>query len=301
MTVDEGTQIDRNRVSPGMGRTLALGGGGVGLVVLVLALLLGGDSSSALGNLTGAAEQNWMQTGMPSYCRTSADASTYLDCRVAFTARSLDAVWSAALPEQTGKRYTPPRVVLLSGAAATACGNATSAVGSFYCPADRTTYFDATFFRTLATRFGARGGPLAQAYVVAHEFDHHIQSRLGTIAHAQRDRHGPTSAAVRTELQADCFAGIWAHFAATTPTAGPTRPLFERLSDRDVEDAVSATAAVADDRSRRAARSGVNPEAWKHGSSEQRTKWFLAGYRTGRVRACNTYPVQDLNDPPALR
>ncbi|MGY1978605.1 KPN_02809 family neutral zinc metallopeptidase [Nocardia gipuzkoensis] len=307
MTFNEGMQIDPDRVSsggPGMGGKLALGGGAGGLIVLVLTLLMGGDPGSILGNFTGAPEQSQTQPGTegtPSHCKTGADANKYVDCRVALTAQSLDAVWSAELPKQAGKRYAEPKVVLFSGATSTGCGNATSDVGPFYCPADRTAYFDTSFFQDLVDRFGASGGPLAQEYVVAHEIGHHVQNLLGDLGRAQRDPRGPESGAVRTELQADCYAGIWAHFADQQPAPGSDQPFLKPLSDKDVADALSAAAAVGDDRIQRAAQGRVNPEAWTHGSSEQRQKWFLTGYRTGQVRACDTYSAQDLNNPPTVR
>ncbi|WP_040867622.1 KPN_02809 family neutral zinc metallopeptidase [Nocardia exalbida] len=307
MTFNEGMQIDPDRVSsggPGMGGKLALGGGAGGLIVLVLTLLLGGDPGSILGNFTGTPEESQTQPGTegtPSHCKTGADANKYVDCRVALTAQSLDAVWSAELPKQAGKRYSQPKVVLFSGATSTGCGNATSDVGPFYCPADRTAYFDTSFFQELVDRFGSSGGPLAQEYVVAHEIGHHIQNLLGDLGRAQRDPRGPESGAVRTELQADCYAGIWAHFADKQPAPGGSQPFLKPLSDKDVDDALSAAAAVGDDRIQRAARGRVNPEAWTHGSSEQRQKWFLTGYRTGQVRACDTYSAQDLNTPSGLR
>ncbi|WP_280251124.1 KPN_02809 family neutral zinc metallopeptidase [Nocardia abscessus] len=307
MTFNEGMQIDPDRVSsggPGMGGKLALGGGAGGLIVLVLTLLMGGDPGSILGNFTGAPEQSQTQPGTegtPGHCKTGADANKYVDCRVALTAQSLDAVWSAELPKQAGKRYAEPKVVLFSGATSTGCGNATSDVGPFYCPADRTAYFDTSFFQDLVDRFGASGGPLAQEYVVAHEIGHHIQNLLGDLGRAQRDPRGPESGAVRTELQADCYAGIWAHFADQQPAPGSDQPFLKPLSDKDVADALSAASAVGDDRIQRAAQGRVNPEAWTHGSSEQRQKWFLTGYRTGQVRACDTYSAQDLNNPPTVR
>ncbi|WP_280307917.1 KPN_02809 family neutral zinc metallopeptidase [Nocardia abscessus] len=307
MTFNEGMQIDPDRVSsggPGMGGKLALGGGAGGLIVLVLTLLMGGDPGSILGNFTGAPGQTQTQPGTegtPSHCKTGADANKYVDCRVALTAQSLDAVWSAELPKQAGKRYVEPKVVLFSGATSTGCGNATSDVGPFYCPVDRTAYFDTSFFQDLVDRFGASGGPLAQEYVVAHEIGHHIQNLLGDLGRAQRDPRGPESGAVRTELQADCYAGIWAHFADQQPAPGSDQPFLKPLSEKDVADALSAAAAVGDDRIQRAAQGRVNPEAWTHGSSEQRQKWFLTGYRTGQVRACDTYSAQDLNNPPTVR
>ncbi|MEV0292459.1 neutral zinc metallopeptidase [Nocardia sp. NPDC050710] len=307
MTFNEGLQIDPDAVSsgggPGRGGMIALGGGAGGIIVLVLALLFGGDPGSLLGEFTGAQDrQPAAETaGTPEHCKTGADANKYVDCRVALTAMSLNAIWGAELPKQTGRKYVKPRVVLFSGATATGCGNATSAVGPFYCPVDQTAYFDVTFFNELTDRFGANSGPLAQEYVVAHEIGHHIQNLLGDIGRAQRDPRGPESGAVRTELQADCYAGIWAHFADKTPAPGGGQPFLKTLSDNDVRDALSAASAVGDDRIQRAAQGRVNPEAWTHGSSEQRQKWFLTGYRTGEVKSCDTYSARDLDNPPALR
>ncbi|WP_378731742.1 neutral zinc metallopeptidase [Nocardia brasiliensis] len=306
MTFNEGMQIDQDAVSsggPGMGGKLALGGGAGGLIFLVVALLLGGDPGTLLGDFTGSQNQQTQSdaTGTPAHCKTGADANKYVDCRVALTAQSLNAVWSGELQKQTGTKYVKPKVVLFSGATATGCGNATSDVGPFYCPADRTGYFDVTFFQELVDRFGASSGPLAQEYVVAHEIGHHIQNQLGDIGRAQQDPQGANSGAVRTELQADCYAGIWAHFADKTPAPGSNQPFLKPLSDNDVNDALSAAAAVGDDRIQRASRGRVNPEKFTHGNSEQRQKWFLSGYRTGQVKACDTYSASNLDSPPGLR
>ncbi|AFU03649.1 KPN_02809 family neutral zinc metallopeptidase [Nocardia brasiliensis] len=307
MTFNEGMQIDPDRASsggPGMGGKIALGGGAGGLIVLVLTLLLGGDPGSILGQFTGSEEQQQTQpgtAGTPAHCKTGADANKYVDCRVVLTAQSLDAVWSSELPKQTNTRYAQPKLTLFSGATATGCGNATSDVGPFYCPADRTAYFDVTFFQELVDRFGSSGGPLAQEYVVAHEIGHHIQNQLGDIGRAQQDPRGANSGAVRTELQADCYAGIWAHFADKTPAPGGGQPFLKPLSENDIKDALSAAASVGDDRIQRASNRRVNRDMFTHGDSEQRQKWFLTGYRTGQVKACDTYAAPDLSNPPALR
>ncbi|RJO68368.1 hypothetical protein D5S18_33690 [Nocardia panacis] len=301
MTFNEGMQIDQDAVrsgGPGLGGKLAIGGGAGGLILLVIGLLFGinpGSPSQQAAVPAGPA------AGTPAHCKTGADANKYVDCRVALTAQSLNAIWASELPKQTNKKYAKPTVQLFSGATNTACGQASSAVGPFYCPADRVAYFDTSFFQELVDRFGSSGGPLAQEYVVAHEIGHHIQNLLGDIGKAQRDPRGPESGAVRTELQADCYAGIWAYHADKQPAPGANQPFLKPLSDKDVRDALSAASAVGDDRIQKAATGRVNPEAWTHGSSEERQKWFLTGYKTGKVAACDTYSAQDLKNPPALR
>lgn len=306
MTFNEGLQIDPDRASgggPGRGGKIALGGGAGGIILVVLALLLGGDPGSILGQFTGAGgtEGSSSTEGTPEHCKTGADANRYVDCRVVLTAQSLDAVWAEQLPAQAGVQYQEPKLVLFTGAVSTGCGNATSDVGPFYCPADNSAYFDTSFFQELVDRFGSSGGPLAQEYVVAHEVGHHIQTQLGDIGRAQSDPQGAESGAVRTELQADCYAGLWAHYADKTPAPGSDTPFLKPLTDTDIKDALSAAAAVGDDRIQRAAQGRVNPEAWTHGSSDQRQKWFLTGYRTGQLAACDTYSARNLDNPPALR
>ncbi|MEV6276465.1 neutral zinc metallopeptidase [Nocardia sp. NPDC051832] len=306
MTFNEGSQIDPDAVrsggGPGTGGKLALGGGLGGLILTVVVLLLGGDPGSVIGGLNGVQESpSAPSAGTPEHCKTGEDANKYLDCRVAATVTSLNAVWGTEFPKQTGDKYVKPQVVLFSGATATGCGNATSDVGPFYCPLDQTAYFDVRFFNELTTRFGASTGPLAQEYVVAHEIGHHIQNLLGDLGRAQRDPNGPESGAVRTELQADCYAGIWAHYADKQPAPGGEQPFLKPLTDQDVKDALSAAAAVGDDRIQRAATGRVNPEAWTHGSSEERQAWFLAGYKSGQVKGCDTFAAADLRNPPALR
>ncbi|MBF6170306.1 KPN_02809 family neutral zinc metallopeptidase [Nocardia blacklockiae] len=306
MTFNEGMQIDPDRVSsggPGMGGKLALGGGAGGIVVLVLALLFGGDPGSLLGQFTGAGGDSSQQgtAKTPAHCKTGADANKYVDCRVVLTAQSLDNVWGAQLPQQTGRKYSPPKVTLFTGAVNTRCGQASSAVGPFYCPADRTAYFDTSFFQELVDKFGSSGGPLAQEYVVAHEVGHHIQNLLGDSGRAQRDPKGPESGSVRLELQADCYAGLWASYADKQPAPGSNQPFLKPLTDNDIRDALSAASAVGDDRIQKAATGRVNPEGWTHGSSEQRQKWFLAGYRTGQVKACDTFGAASLDNPPMGR
>ncbi len=190
--------------------------------------------------------------------------------------------------------YTRPRVQLFQGQVDTRCGPATSDVGPFYCPVDQTAYFDTDFFDVLKTQFGSSGGPLAQEYVVAHEFGHHVQNLEGVLGRAQQDPQGATGAGVRTELQADCYAGVWAHYAAITKQESTGVPFLEPLNDKDIADALSAASSVGDDRIQQSATGRVNPESWTHGSSAQRQKWFTTGYQTGDPAQCDTFAARDL-------
>lgn len=290
MTFNEGVRIDTSTTSTsGGGRGIAVGGGAVGLLIVVVALLMGVDPGDVFTQQPVDAGQYTAPGFDLNRCRTGADANKFVQCRVVATGNSIDAVWSDLLPG-----YTRPQVRLFTGAVDTGCGRATSAVGPFYCPADRTAYFDTDFFDVLVDRFGSSGGPLAQEYVVAHEFGHHVQNLLGTLGRAQAGAQGATGNGVRTELQADCFAGVWAHFASITRQAGTGVPFLQPLSDADIADALSAAAAVGDDRIQRAATGHVNPESWTHGSSAQRQHWFTVGYQTGQPERCDTFAAPAL-------
>lgn len=296
MTFSEGMQIDTSTTSSsgggrGPGRGMAIGGGFGGLLIVVVALLLGVNPSSVIPQAESPyADQGYDAPGFDlSQCKTGEDANTVVQCRVVATGNSVDAVW-----EQLLRGYTRPRVQLFSGRTNTGCGDATSDVGPFYCPADQTAYFDTDFFDVLKNQFGSSGGPFAQEYVVAHEFGHHVQNLQGTLGRAQQGAQGPTGGGVRTELQADCYAGVWAHYAAITKQEGTDVTFLEPLSDKDIADALSAAASVGDDRIQEQATGRVNPESWTHGSSEQRQKWFTIGYQTGDPNKCDTFATRDL-------
>lgn len=297
MTFRDGARINPGRVSVGgggRGPKMAIGGGIGGIVIVILAVVLGVDPGT-LG-LTGDQNQGSSQSGESSTlegCETAADANSNIDCRIVGTAQSLDQVWEQQLPN-AGLRYVQPDVVLFSNGTDTGgCGYAGSDVGPFYCPADSTAYFDSTFFTLLETQYGSSGGPLAQEYVVAHEFGHHIQNLIGDPRRNARGA-GAESASVRTELQADCYAGIWAYYADKTPAPGTNEPMLNPLTDRDIADALSAAASVGDDHIQQQSSGRVNPDSWTHGSSAQRQKWFTTGYRTGQIASCDTFAAPDL-------
>jgi predicted metalloprotease len=273
------SQVEDVRGSGGFGVPgggIAVGGGGIGvlgvLIYLAFALLGGGSGSSGLTPLDGRTV-----TGDTASCRTGADANRSEDCQIVGDINSIQAYWSNEV-----KNYTVARTVFFTGSTTTGCGPASTDVGPFYCPVDKKVYIDLGFFDVLRDRLGAQAGPTAQGYVLAHEYGHHVQDLLGILDSIRGDRQGPTSKAVRSELQADCFAGVWAKNAAETGYLQP-------LTRADIADALDAAASVGDDRIQARTRGQVNPETWTHGSSAQRQRWFRAGYSSGKVGACDTF------------
>jgi predicted metalloprotease len=204
---------------------------------------------------------------------------------VAFVLDDVQSTWSDLFTTTLRRPYRHAKLVLYTDATQTGCGTGDAATGPFYCPADERVYIDLGFFRDLSGRLGARG-QFAQAYVIAHEMGHHVQKLLGISERVDSLRHtaGATGASVRLELQADCFAGIWA------------RSTEQRhiLENGDIESAISAAKAVGDDRLQRSATGTVSPESWTHGSSEERARWFRRGFDQGSVPACDTFSATQL-------
>jgi uncharacterized protein len=297
MRFDEKSRLDTSQVQDARrfpGGRVAIGGGG--LIGLIVALLLGlnqlGGGSSDNSTFPGMDQVQGQDSDLRQECQTGADANTKQDCRVVAVVNSVQEFWSTELPRH-GTEYRRSPTHLFSGATDTGCGQATSEVGPFYCPPDATVYIDLDFYHELQSRFGARGGPFAQAYVLAHEYGHHVQDLLGTLDRARGDQQGADSGSVRVELQADCYAGIWANHATSTP--GPDgSPLVQQLTREDIADGLDAAAAVGDDRIQQETQGQVNPESWTHGSSAERQRWFLTGYQTGDLQRCDTFSATRL-------
>jgi uncharacterized protein len=284
------SQLDPSEVSDQRGRGglsrggLAVGGGGLGLGGIVILLLLqflgGGGGLGQLGELQGETSGTPAAGSDLASCRTGADANARQDCRILGYVNSVQAYWRQEFASQ-GRAYEPATTYFETDQWQTGCGPASTDVGPFYCPADKHVYIDLAFLDELRDKFGATGGPLAQGYVIAHEYGHHIQDLLGTLGSGSSSQ-GATGTSVRTELQADCFAGVWAAHA----TEGG---LLEPISQAEIDDALNAAAAVGDDRIQSETQGGIDKETWTHGSSAQRQKWFTTGFKTGDMKQCDTF------------
>jgi uncharacterized protein len=289
MRFDEGSNLDTSQVTdvrrarvPGGGIAV---GGGVGVIGLILALIFGFnpfDTGQGSGAFPGLDQVQGDNRQLEAECRTGADANTKEDCRIVASVNSIQQFWTAEF-DRRGGRYETAQTTLFAQATQTGCGAASSQVGPFYCPRDQSIYIDLGFFDQLSSRFGARGGPFAESYVLAHEYGHHVQNLLGTMQRVG-NQQGPESGSVRLELQADCYAGVWAN------------TVFEQgqLEEGDVEEAIAASGAVGDDRLQRRATGSVNPDSFTHGSSEQRARWFNTGLERGEPGDCDTFAAESL-------
>jgi predicted metalloprotease len=284
MSFDPGARLDPGQVGDirgrtgGRGPTLAVGGGGLGLILAIAYILLGGDPAALIGSGGGGQIEGENQT-LQEECRTGADANEREDCRIVGYVNSIQAYWDAALPRDANVQYNEARTFIFADVVETQCGTATSQVGPFYCPLDQSVYFDLGFFETLESRFGAQGGRFAEAYVVAHEYGHHIENLLGVLQQ-QTGETGPDSPAVKIELMADCLAGVWAKNAPAP---------VNQVTQQDIQQALSAAEAVGDDRIQETTQGRVIPENFTHGTSEQRQQWFMRGFQQGDLSACNTF------------
>ena len=284
--------LDTSQVTDVRGRRpsgLALGGGAGGLgivgVLIFLAITLLSGNGGGLGQLGALNDEAIGQGNTPSEirqdCRTGEDANTREDCRIVGVVNDVQKFWVGVF-RNSSRTYQPVNTVFFTGSVDTGCGAASSAVGPFYCPEDKLVYIDLGFFDDVKDQLGVEVTPFVQAYVLAHEYGHHVQDQLGVLDAIRGDREGPESKSVRSELQADCYAGVW---AANAVKGG----LIEELTQADINSGLDAAAAIGDDRIQEKTQGQVNPETWTHGSSEQRRRWFSRGYEKGTPAACDTF------------
>jgi len=287
--LDTGQIQDRRGMSAVGGKGIAVGGG-AGLILMIIVVLLGGNPLSGggtnqiplgTGNDSGA-EAQAAASDLSSDCKTGSDANQREDCRIVAVVNSVQEYWGKAIDG-----YEEAPTTFFTGSVSTGCGNATSEVGPFYCPPDATVYIDLAFYQELQTKFGAKGGAFAEAYVIAHEYGHHVQHLTGEDDKVGNDRQGPESGSVRLELQADCYAGVWASHAVGDG-------LIDELTRTDIADGLDAAAAVGDDRIQKEFQGKVSPESWTHGSSAQRQRWFTTGYQSGQAADCDTFSATTL-------
>lgn len=290
MQYNSGAQLDPSQMGGGgggRGPAVAVGGG-ASILVIILAMFLGFDPSALLGGGSTPAPGGGATTSSEyADCRTGADVQANPECRYVAYTNSIQSYWQQTLPG-----YQTTKTVTFDGAISTGCGQATADVGPFYCPADKLVYLDKSFFATQMPQLGAQGGDAAEAYVIAHEYGHHIQNLTGQMAQVQSagQQTGASSAQVRLELQADCYAGAWLRFAAGDPNG-----IISQVSQDDLNRAVQAAQVVGDDHIQRMSAGRVDPSQWTHGSSAMRHQWLKKGFDTGDPNQCNTFAAGALN------
>jgi predicted metalloprotease len=306
MKYDDGASLDTSGVQDarggglGGGRGVAFGGGGlgvVGLVIYLIVTLAGGGGGGQAVDVLGQLEQSGQpatadNSKIKSECRTGRDANQRLECAVVADIDSIQDYWTTELP-RLGQRYQPVPTVWFTGRVGTGCGAADTGAGPFYCPADGKVYIDLSFYDDIESEFKTQGGLFVDAYVLAHEYGHHVQDLLGTEARV-RTRQGAKSDSVRLELQADCYAGVWAKHA-TEPGPNGEAPLVESITQDDVDNALAVAGHIGDDWIQKNLGNGqINQNAFTHGSGAQRRKWFTTGYATGDPQRCDTFGTDNL-------
>jgi predicted metalloprotease len=279
-------------------------GGGVGflVIVVVIVLLKACAGVDLTGGVTGGSASGYTTSRFTgdsaayAGCTSGQDANDHpTTCGVVAVENSLNDYWQKALAQQSaGTTFQPEAAVdTFSGGTSTGCGQASSAMGPFYCPGDKTIYFDPTFFKQiLQGQLNGPSGAFVEPYVIAHEYGHHVQDLLGTMGKV-KTQQGPNSDSVRLELQADCYAGMWAKNATSTQDS-QGNVLIQDLTDQDIQEGIAAAKSVGDDTIQQETSGRVNPEQWTHGSSAARVRWFTIGYQNGTLDACNTFNGQNV-------
>jgi predicted metalloprotease len=289
--IDQSQIETRSGGGGGMRLPIPMGGGGgrvgVGtIVILILFFVI--TQCTSLGDSGGGGS-----TATQNTCETGADANESDACAIDLFTNSVQDYWTRAYPREVDGEYEPIRTVRFEGSTDSACGQASSVMGPFYCPNDRLVYLDTSFFEDmLQGQLGAKGGVFAIGYVIAHEYGHHVEDQLGVLGKI-RTQKGPKSDAVRVELMADCLAGAWAKGAQQTKDA-QGQAIIEELTQDDVKRAIDAAQAVGDDRIQKRTSGQVNTDTFTHGSAEQRVRWFNQGMTDGTMRGCDTFATDDL-------
>lgn len=297
MTFRGDANFDTRTVSKGgggrgpSGGAIAVGGGGIVTVILVVLSMIFGVDLTGLAPSDPISPQSQTQSqGSEEVTGCTGDDANdpaNVTCRMEGGADSMSQFWTTTMAANNIE-YADPSVQLFDRQVSTGCGAASSAVGPFYCPPDQRIYIDETFFAQMRDQFGASGGNLAQLYVLGHEWGHHIQNVTGQLGRVQQGDTGPQSSAVRSELQADCYAGAWIAAASQTNDNDGSAPVMAAPTEQEMADALNAAEVIGDDSLQEMGGGGVNPEGWTHGSSEQRQTWLLSGYNDG-VGACDTW------------
>ncbi|ROO90774.1 hypothetical protein EDD29_8513 [Actinocorallia herbida] len=284
MDFNDDVRLDPSQVEVSRGkrgRNVAAGGGLIGILAAIFFGVNPFEEGQYAQQRQQAPQEVQEASDVQKKCLTGVDAEQGGDCLVVGVVNSVQDYWGKVFAN-SGLTYTQAKTQLFEGATQTGCGYATAQVGPFYCPADQKVYLDLTFFDELQSKYGAEGGPAAQAYVIGHEYGHHVQNQLGVMNKVQQGTSGASSPAVRMELQADCYAGVWMRNAVQTG-------YLAQITQQDLDQALSAAQAVGDDRIQSRSQGYVRPDAFTHGTSAQRTKWLTEGYSSGDPSRCNTF------------
>ena len=279
---------------------MGVGGGIGGIIVIVLIVVLSGGLGGLAGGDSGGSfsprsDSEAVASSELTECESGEDANQNPDCARLAVVNSIQAFWEETLPQQTGQQYVLADTIMFSGGVETGCGAASSDTGPFYCPArgDMQVYLDTTFFdEVLEGQLDASGGDFQEAYVLAHEYGHHVENLLGYLGRT-RTQQGPESDAVRVELMADCLAGMWTKYATTAEDENGEVLILE-LDQSDITEALDAAAAVGDDAIQQRGGGQVDPESWTHGSADAREYWFTKGYEGGTFAGCDTFETDQL-------